>query len=319
MEEKTLHLRETARASLPASGLVRLIIHLVVWLPTAGVVGAVALAWSRGVDAFALVLLAAMYILTVMGVELGLHRLVSHRAFKAHPVVEAILVILGSMAAQGGALYWASTHRRHHAFSDRPGDPHSPHLHGAGRRGRLAGMAHAHMGWLFAPVEADWLRFVPDLVKDSRLFTLHRLYFVWLLLGLSGPALLGLLITGSWWGALEGFLWGGLGRIFLVHHAVWGVNSLCHIFGSRPFATREQSRNLFWLALPSLGGAWHNNHHAFPRTADNRLRWWQFDFCGLVVRLLERAGLARDVQYADEAAFRAAGKNKDTPDMVMEG
>lgn len=305
-------------ANAEGSRLIRAITHLVVWLPAAGALAALGLALTQGVSGFAWLSLLVMYVLTVTGVELGLHRYVSHHAFRAHPVVEIFLVTFGSMAAQGGPLYWASTHRRHHAFSDRPGDPHSPHLSGEGPARRLTGMMHAHMGWLFQPVHSDWLRYVPDLIKDSRLFTLHRLYFFWVALGVMLPAVMGLVWTRSWYGALEGLLWGGLGRIFLVHHAVWGVNSLCHVFGSRPFATREQSRNLAWMALPSLGGAWHNNHHAFPRTADNRLRWWQFDFCGMVARILERTGLIRDVHYADPESFAAAPQSQKQP-VAMEG
>ncbi|MFH2052257.1 MAG: fatty acid desaturase [bacterium] len=281
-----------------------LITHAVVWTPAAGALAAVWLAFETGVTTFDWVLLLVMYLLTVIGVELGLHRYVSHRAFRTTGFIEGALVVLGSMAAQGPALYWASTHRRHHAFSDQEGDPHSPCLSGSGFRGRVAGLFHAHMGWLFQPVQSDWLRYIPDLVKDSRLFRLNQLYFVWMLLGLAIPAAAGLLHYGTVIGAFKGLLWGGLGRIFLVHHAVWGVNSLCHRFGSRPFPTREQSRNLAIIALPSLGGGWHNNHHAFPRAADNRLHWWQLDVCGLIVRFLDRAHLAWDVHYPDAASFK---------------
>ena len=282
----------------------RIITHVVVWSPPLGAALAAILAVRTGVTAFDWLLLLVMYVLTVVGVELGLHRFVSHRAFRTTGPVEAALVIFGSMAAQGGALYWASTHRRHHAFSDKEGDPHSPRLSGSGLRGALAGLAHAHMGWLFRPVQSDWLRYVPDLIRDQRLFRLNQLYFVWVGVGLILPAVAGLLYYGDGTGALKGLLWGGLGRIFLVHHAVWGINSLCHRFGRRPFDTGEESRNLAWMALPSLGGAWHNNHHAFPRTADNRFHWWQFDVCGMVVRGLDRLGLAWDVQYADGKTFQ---------------
>ncbi len=266
-------------------------------LPTLGTVGAVALGLVAGVAPWQFWLLGIMYVLTLTGVELGFHRYISHQAFVAAKPVRTTLIILGSMAAQGPVLYWAATHRRHHAHSDRDGDPHSPRPRGAGVLAEIAGFCHGHCGWLFNPVQTDWLRFVKDLLGDRLLFNINRTYLLWVFLGLMLPTLVGVAMTHSWLGAMEGLLWGGLMRIFLAHHVVWGVNSLCHRSGSRDFRAKDESRNNILMALPSLGGAWHNNHHAFPFTADNRLAWWQFDFCGSLVRLLGQTGLVRDIRF----------------------
>ena len=285
--------------------------------PAAGVVAAIVLAWGRGIGPVELGILIGMCALGVLGVEVGFHRHFSHRAFQAHPAVRVVLAVLGSMAAQGPVLFWAATHRRHHAFSDRPGDPHTPHDGGEGFLALLRGLWHAHVGWLFQGDVTDLGAYAPDLLRDRLVFRLNQLYFLWLLMGLVVPAALGGLLSRSWKGCLLGFLWGGLVRTFVVHHATWSVNSLCHVFGSRPFDTLDRSTNLVWLVPTSLGGSWHNNHHAFPSTASNSFRWWQIDPSGWVIRSLQAAGLAWDARVPAQPSQRERGArsaNGDQPE-----
>ena len=268
---------------------------IVVVLPFLAFLIGMAYLWNGGAGGMDVLLLGGMYVLTLLGVEGGFHRLIAHSAFQATTTVRTLLVILGSMASQGPVLFWAATHRRHHIYTDRTGDPHSPHAPSPGLWRALRGFWHAHTGWLFASETTDFSYYTPDLMKDPFLFKLNLLYPLWVLLGLLIPSAIGGMYAQSWSGALSGLLWGGLVRIFLVHHAVWSVNSVCHLFGSRPFHIKGTSTNNIWLSLTSLGGSWHNNHHAFPRTADNAFQWWQIDLCGRAIRVLEHWGLAWNV------------------------
>jgi stearoyl-CoA desaturase (Delta-9 desaturase) len=267
-----------------------------VMTPLIGVLAAIVLTWGHGVGPVEIGIMLVMHVLGVLGVEVGFHRHFSHRAFKAHPSVRAFLAICGSMAAQGPVLFWVATHRRHHAHSDSPGDPHTPHLQGEGVLGFLRGLWHAHIGWLFVDDLTDLRTYAPDLLHERLIFRMNDLYPAWLLLGLAVPAALGGLLTQSWTGCLLGLIWGGLVRTFLGHHVTWSVNSLCHVFGSRPFETNDRSTNNAWLLPTSLGGSWHNNHHAFPTAAKNSLRWWQLDPCGWFVSALAWVGLAWEVR-----------------------
>ncbi|HWP45777.1 MAG TPA: acyl-CoA desaturase [Candidatus Limnocylindrales bacterium] len=285
-----------AMASLPAQKFERTIALVVVITPFLGFLAATILFWGYALGLVELGLLIGMYAATIIGIGVGFHRHFSHRAFKTNRVVRVILAILGSMAAQGPVLFWAAIHRRHHAYSDQSGDPHSPHLHGDGISGLLRGLWHAHTGWLFVHEVTDWSHYIPDLLRDTLLFKVNRLYFVWVFLGLLIPTLLGGILTGTWIGALQGFLWGGLIRTFLVHHTTWSVNSITHVCGTRPFHSRDESRNNFLIALLAFGEGWHNNHHAFPGSARHGLKWWQIDWNGCVIRILERIGLAWDVK-----------------------
>lgn len=285
-----------AVASVSARRMQRFITLVAVILPLLGFVAAVVLLWGRAVGYIDIALLASMYVLGVVGIEVGFHRYFSHHAFQTSRAVRVALAILGSTTLQGPVIFWVAIHRRHHAYSDHPGDPHSPHLHGSGWRGALRGLVHAHVGWLFVFENTDWVRYAPDLLRDRLIFDLNRLYPLWAALGLLVPALVGGLLTLTWTGALYGLLWGGLVRVFLVHHSTWSVNSLCHCFGARAFESDDQSTNNVWLSLVSLGGSWHNNHHAFPNSADNGLAWWQLDPSGRLIRLLEATGLAWDVK-----------------------
>ncbi len=267
-----------------------------VLIPYFGLLGAIALLWGTGLHMIDLELLAAMDIVTVIGIGVGFHRLITHRAFQTGPVVKGLLVIFGSMAVQGPILFWAAVHRRHHRYSDRPGDPHSPHLYGKSFGALLRGLWHAHTGWLFEYQVTDWGTYVPDLLRDRLIFRLHRLYLLWVMAGLVLPAALGGWIAGTWMGFVHGFLWGGLVRVLLVHHTTWSINSICHVFGSRPYPVHDHSANNFLLAIPSFGESWHNNHHAFPRSAMHGLKWWQIDLHGYLIHVLQLIGLAWDVR-----------------------
>jgi stearoyl-CoA desaturase (delta-9 desaturase) len=255
------------------------------------------LAWGGALHWKDLVIFAALYVLSGFGVTLGFHRLFTHRSFKTTRGVRAVLAILGSMAAQGPVIEWVATHRKHHVHSDEPGDPHSPHMHdGTGWLGALRGLVYAHVGWLFRGEDrANPARFARDLLADRDLRVISRLFPLWTLAGLGVAFGLGVALTGTVTGGLTGLLWGGGARIFVVHHATFSINSLCHVFGRRPFQTGDESRNLAWLAPLTFGEAWHNNHHAFPTSARHGLGRWQLDPTAAVIRLLERCNLAWDV------------------------
>jgi stearoyl-CoA desaturase (Delta-9 desaturase) len=238
-----------------------------------------------------------LYVLTGLGVTVGFHRLFTHRSFKAGPAVRAVLAVLGSSAIEGPVISWVADHRKHHAFSDRPGDPHSPHVdHGVGWLGALRGLMHAHVGWLFRHDQRGSRdRYARDLLADPVVRFVDRTFVIWALGGLALAFGLGAAIGGSVAAGLTGLLWGGAVRMFVLHHITYSINSICHVFGRRRFVTADESRNVFWLALPSFGEAWHNNHHAFPTSATHGLGRWQVDPSALVIRGLEACGLAWDV------------------------
>jgi stearoyl-CoA desaturase (Delta-9 desaturase) len=288
-------------------------------LPFLALILAGTLLWSTLLDARDLAILAGMYALTAIGITVGFHRLLTHRAFQTRRSLRALLAVLGSMAVQGPVIDWVADHRKHHTFTDEDGDPHSPHAgQGAGLRGMARGLWHAHVGWLFSTHgQASAKRFAPDLVKDPAMRAINRRFPLLALASLLIPFLLGLAFSGgSLKAGLTALLWGGLVRIFLVHHVTWSINSICHFFGHRRFATDDRSTNVFWLALPSLGEAWHHNHHAFPRSAFHGLRWYELDPSGWLILAMARVGLAWDVvrvsaekqreRLADAAAQGAA-------------
>ncbi len=250
-----------------------------------------ALHWS---DIFVFVI---VYVLTGLGITVGFHRLLTHRSFKTSPAIRGIFAALGSAAIEGPVISWVADHRKHHACSDREGDPHSPHVgHGGGIKGTLRGLFHAHMGWLFIHTErGSKERFAPDLLKDPVIRFIDRTFLLWAVLGLAAAFGLGYLIGGTLIAGLTGLLWGGAVRMFALHHVTYSINSLCHMFGRRDFETTDESRNLTWLALPSFGEAWHNGHHAFPTSARHGLRWWQVDPSAVVIWVLEKLGLVWDV------------------------
>jgi stearoyl-CoA desaturase (delta-9 desaturase) len=263
-------------------------------VPFAGVLAAVLLLWNSWVNATDLAILAVMYLVTALGVTIGFHRLLTHRSFKTHPRLERTFAVLGSLSVQGSVLDWVADHRKHHAHTDQEGDPHSPHV---GEGGGLSGLWHAHTGWLWRTQgQADWKRYARDLYDDPKMRRIGKRFPLLVLASLLIPTLLGFALHG--WtaeGALRGYIWGGLVRIFLVHHVTWSVNSICHFFGTRRFDIEDRSTNVAWLAIPSLGESWHHNHHAFPRSAEHGLRWYEVDISALIIRGLEKAGLAWNV------------------------
>ena len=274
------------------------IVNLAATLGPLGLVGLAAWrAWGGALRWQDLVVLGIAYALTGLGVTVGFHRLLTHRSFKTSAPMRALLAALGSAAVEGPVIEWVANHRKHHRFSDQPGDPHSPHVDRAhGWRGALAGLFHAHVGWILeGDALADRERYARDLLADPVLSFVDRTFALWVLAGLALPFGLGLALTGTLAGALTALLWGGAVRIFLLHHATFSINSLCHFFGRRRFQTADESRNLLWLALPTLGEAWHNNHHAFPTSASHGLRWWQLDPSAWLIAAMERAGLVWDV------------------------
>jgi stearoyl-CoA desaturase (delta-9 desaturase) len=265
--------------------------------PLAALVAAGWLAWGGVLHWQDLVVLALVYVVTGLGVTVGFHRLFTHRSFKTTRVVRVVLAILGSMAVEGSLVEWVATHRKHHAFSDQPGDPHSPHVgQPPGWRGAIRGLLHAHVGWLFRGEDrANPARYARDLIKDRDLLMISRAFPLWVVAGLGLAFGLGVALTGSVVGGLTGLLWGGGARIFLMHHATFSINSLCHFFGRRPFRTSDESRNLAWLAPITLGESWHNNHHAFPTSSRHGLGRRQLDPSAWLIDALERANLAWDV------------------------
>src|SRR3954453_2934916 len=265
-------------------------------------------AWNGFLNPSDLIVFGIVYALTGFGVTVGFHRLFTHRSFKAKPAVRAVLAACGSAAIEGPAISWVADHRKHHAFSDKPGDPHSPHVdHGVGVAGALRGLLHAHVGWLFRHDQRGAkARYAPDLLADPVMRFVDRTFVVWVFAGLALPFGLGVAIGGSLAAGLTGLLWGGAGRILVLHHVTYSINSICHVFGRRSFRTSDESRNVFWLSLFSFGESWHNNHHAFPTSASHGLRRWQIDPSAMVIRGLEACGLAWDVVRVSDARQRKA-------------
>jgi stearoyl-CoA desaturase (Delta-9 desaturase) len=275
--------------SITAKKIVMLVVVVVPFLAT---LLAIWLLWQRAVNWTDLAMLVTFNVLAGLGITVGFHRMLTHRSFQPNPVVKFIFLALGSMAVEGPALEWAATHIKHHAHSDREGDPHSP----------VEGFWHAHMGWMFNRTFADPNIYCRNLVEDPIVVFVSRTFIFWVILSLVIP-----FAIGGW----TGLLWGGLVRIFFTHHITWSVNSVCHTFGKREFETRDQSRNEWIVGLLGLGEGWHNNHHAFPRSAFHGLHWWQFDLSGYVIWTLERVGLVREV-YRVSPAMRARYAAKKT-------
>ena len=266
-------------------------------IPFLATLAAILLFWNRVVSGTDLAILAATYVVTAAGITVGFHRMLTHRSFRTHKPTEYLFAMIGSMAVQGSVIAWVADHRKHHAHTDVDGDPHSPHVgHGDGLGGVLGGLWHAHTGWLLSEQgRADWKKYAPDLYEDRGMRRINRYFVPLVVLGLAIPTLAGYLLTGTLLGAATGLLWGGLVRVFFVHHVTWSVNSVCHFLGSRRFEVEDQSTNVFWLALPSLGESWHHNHHAFPRSAVHGLRRWELDPSALLIAAMEKVGLAWNV------------------------
>ncbi len=270
---------------------------LFIVVPLAAVVASVFVLWGHGITWRDVVISAVMYAVTGHGITVGFHRYLTHGSFKARRPVRIALAVAGSMAIEGPVTRWVADHRRHHAFSDKDGDPHSPWRYGTSFRALAKGLWHAHIGWLFDVEQSDQRRFAPDLLADRDIARISRLFPVWVVVSLVLPAVVGGLWAGSWTGALTAFFWGSLVRIAVLHHVTWSINSICHAVGSKPFLTRDQSRNVWPLAFISMGESWHNLHHADPTAARHGVDRWQVDTSAELIRGLEKLGLAYDVRW----------------------
>jgi stearoyl-CoA desaturase (delta-9 desaturase) len=292
---KTIAVPDTMR-------LQRALAFVVMVLPIVGTGVALYVGLRNGIGKVEIGSFALMYLLTMGGMTIGLHRYFAHKCFQTGPRMRLLLAVLGSMASQGPLLSWVTIHRKHHAFSDRPGDPHSPHVHDNKLMGMLNGLWHAHIGWMFTENAADW-SFSRDLMGDRALFWVHRTYLYWVGLSFVLPALLGGLLTRTWSGAALGFLWGGLVRCFVVNQASWCVGSVCHYFGSKRFETHDHSANNYMVALFTFGEGLQNNHHAFPSAARHGMMWWEPDLSGILIHLLSSLGLVWDTYHPSDEAM----------------
>ncbi|RZS32779.1 stearoyl-CoA desaturase (delta-9 desaturase) [Herbihabitans rhizosphaerae] len=275
----------------------QILVKTFVLIPFAALIAAVPIAWGWGLGWTDLALAAGFYTVACLGVTVGYHRYFTHRAFKAKRGLRIALAIAGGLAAQGPVIPWVADHRRHHAFSDREGDPHSPWRYGTGPVALAKGFWHAHMGWLFERVSSNAERFAPDLLADRDLRLIDRLFPLWMVLSLGMPAVLGGLITWSWWGALTAFFWASLVRVSFLHHVTWSINSICHMIGHRPFASRDKAANFWPLAILSMGESWHNSHHADPTCARHGVLRGQIDISARVIWIFEKLGWVSDVRW----------------------
>ena len=275
----------------------RVALALFILVPFAAVLVAVPIAWGGWLSPLDAAIFLVMYVAPLLGITVGYHRLFTHRSFKANRAVKVTLAVLGSMAIQGPVVRWVADHRKHHQFSDRDGDPHSPWRYGTSVWALTRGLFHAHVGWLFDAEQTPQRRYAPDLIKDADMVRVSRQFPLWVVVSLALPAVVGGLLTWSWQGAATAFFWGSLVRVSLAHHVTWSINSICHAVGDRPFLSRDRSGNVWWLAIPSLGEAWHNLHHADPTSARHGVGRWQVDISARTIWLLERAGWVRDVRW----------------------
>lgn len=293
---------------------VRFTLLLGILIPPVALLVAMYLSWNRGFGVVDLCLLVGMYLLTGFGITIGFHRYFSHKSFDAPRPVVFILGLCGSMAMQGPIFWWVATHRCHHQHSDHDLDPHSPYAPGG--HGWLRGFWHAHMGWLFKPSTEPVERYVPDLKKDPMLRWLDTHFLGLTFLGLAIPTVIGGLVTWSWFGAFTGLLWGGLIRILVEHHATWSVNSICHIWGSQPYNSKDESRNNAIVGVIALGEGWHNNHHAFPTSARHGLKWWQFDSSWMIIRTLQAFGLVTNVRVPSADRLEQKRRSRENSRML---
>jgi stearoyl-CoA desaturase (Delta-9 desaturase) len=272
---------------------------LFILVPFAALVAAVPVAWGGWLGWTDVAIAVPMYFLTCGGVTVGFHRGFTHRSFKPNRATKIALAVLGSMAIQGPVVRWVADHRKHHKFSDKDGDPHSPWKYGDTVGALWKGLWHAHMGWLFDEEQTPQHKFAPDLIKDRDIVVVSRLFWLWTLVSLLLPPLVGGLVTMSWQGALTAFFWGSLVRVSLLHHVTWSINSICHTVGERPFLSRDKSGNVWWLAVLSMGESWHNLHHAEPTSARHGVLRGQVDSSARIIWLLEKAGWVSDVRWPD--------------------
>jgi stearoyl-CoA desaturase (delta-9 desaturase) len=278
---------------------------LFIAVPFLAVAVAVPVAWGGWLGWTDLAIMAAMYWLTGHGITVGFHRLFTHKSYKPNRAVKVALAVAGSMAIQGPVIRWVADHRKHHKFSDRDGDPHSPWRYGTDLKALAKGFWYAHMMWLFNPEQTPQRKYAPDLMKDPDLVRISRQFPLWVGVSLALPLVIGGLLTMSWQGALTGFFWGSLVRVSLLHHVTWSINSICHTIGERPFLSRDRSANVWWLAIPSMGESWHNLHHADPTCARHGVLPGQIDTSARVIWFLEKMGWVSDVRWPVKERIRA--------------
>jgi len=281
-------------------------LYVFVLVPFLALIAAVPVAWGWGLGWLDVALFVLFYFVTGHGITVGYHRYFTHGAFRAPKPVRIALAIIGSMAIQGPVLQWVADHRRHHAFSDRDGDPHSPWRFGSTVPALVKGLFHAHLGWLFDRDQTNRGRYAPDLLQDDAVRRTSGLFILWAGLSLLLPAVLGGLLTWSWTGALSAFFWAGLVRVCVLHHVTWSINSICHTIGQRPFVSRDKSANFWPLAILSMGESWHNSHHADPTAARHGVLRGQVDSSARVIRIAEKFGWVSDVKWS--SADRIASK-----------
>jgi stearoyl-CoA desaturase (delta-9 desaturase) len=272
-------------------------VYAFVIVPLLAVLVAIPMAWGWALSWLDVLLVAICYTTNILGVTVGFHRYFTHGAFKARRWMRVTLAVAGSLAVQGPILHWVADHRRHHAFSDRDGDPHSPWRFGSSPVALVRGFWHAHLGWVLERDLTNQRRFAPDLLADKDIRVVHRLFGLCTAVTLIVPALIGGLVTWSWWGAVTAFFWAGLVRVAAVHHVTWSINSICHMIGERPFAARDKSANFWPLAILSMGESWHNLHHADPTCARHGVRRGQLDVSARLIWLFEKAGWVYDVRW----------------------
>ena len=310
---------DLARATLGGdtqSRLEQIVLGVLIVVPFLAVVAAVPVAWGGWLGWTDLLIMATMYWLTGHGVTVGFHRLFTHKSFKPTRPLKIALAIAGSMAVQGPVVRWVADHRKHHKFSDRDGDPHSPWRYGTTLRALTKGFLHAHMMWLFDPEQTPQRKYAPDLMKDRDIVRISRQFPLWVVVSLAAPAVAGGLLTMSWQGAVTAFFWGSLVRVSLLHHVTWSINSICHTLGERPFVSRDKSANVWWLAIPSMGESWHNLHHADPTCARHGVLRGQVDTSARVIWAFERLGWVYDVRWPVKERIDAKLVRNQTPSDV---
>ncbi|NMH96082.1 acyl-CoA desaturase [Pseudonocardia acidicola] len=285
-------------------------VYVFVVVPLLALIAAVPFAWGWGLTWTDVAIAAVFYVVSGLGITVGYHRYFTHGSFKANRPLRIALALAGSLAMQGPVIDWVADHRRHHAFSDKEGDPHSPWLFGTGPGALVKGFWHSHMGWLFDRDQTNEKRFTPDLLADPDIRRVDNLFGLWSVLTLLVPALLGGLLSWSWWGALTALFWAGLVRVALLHHVTWSINSICHMWGDRPFAARDRSANVWPLAIASFGESWHNLHHADPTCARHGVKRGQIDISARVIWAFEKLGWATSVRWPTQRRLDRLAKEK---------
>ena len=289
----------------PATFAQRFLVGVFVVVPLLALIAAIPLAWGWGLGWHDVVIALVFYWLTGLGVTVGFHRYFTHGSFKARTGLRVALAVFGTMAIEGPVFNWVADHRRHHKYSDREGDPHSPWRYGDDAKALAKGLAWAHMLWLFDENKTSQEKFIPDLLADRRLQRVHKLFPLIVATSLLLPALIGGLWGLSWHGALTAFFWASLVRVALLHHVTWAINSICHTFGAEEFEVRDKSKNVAWMAIASFGESWHNLHHADPTCARHGALKGQLDPSARVIWAFEKLGWAYDVRWPDEERLTA--------------